>query len=47
MVFPNAGALGLIWLIATYAIIFGVILIIAGVKLRGLRFRFKGATAKS
>ena len=47
MVFPGAGALGLIWLIATYAIIFGVILIIAGVKLRGLRSRFKGATAKS
>ena len=46
MVFPGAGALGLIWLIATYAIVFGVMLIIAGVKLRGLRSRSKGATAK-
>jgi uncharacterized membrane protein HdeD (DUF308 family) len=46
MFFPGAGALGLLWLIAAYAIVFGVILIIAGVKLRGLRSRSKGATAK-
>jgi uncharacterized membrane protein HdeD (DUF308 family) len=46
MVFPSGGALGLIWLIATYAIVFGVILFIAGVRLRALRSRSKGATAK-
>jgi uncharacterized membrane protein HdeD (DUF308 family) len=45
MVFPGAGAMGLIWLIATYAIVFGVILIIAGVKLRRLRSLSKGVTA--
>jgi uncharacterized membrane protein HdeD (DUF308 family) len=46
MFFPSAGALGLLWLIATYAIVFGVIMIIAGFKLRGLRSRSKGATAR-
>ena len=37
MVFPGVGALGLIWLIALYAIIFGVMLILLGFKLRGAR----------
>jgi uncharacterized membrane protein HdeD (DUF308 family) len=46
MFFPGAGALGLLWLIAAYAIIFGVMLVILGIKLRGHRSRSKVATAK-
>jgi uncharacterized membrane protein HdeD (DUF308 family) len=41
MFFPGAGALGLLWLIAAYAIIFGVMLVILGIKLRGNRPRSK------
>jgi uncharacterized membrane protein HdeD (DUF308 family) len=47
MFFPGAGALGLLWLIAAYAIIFGVMLVILGIKLRGYRSRSKGATVTS
>jgi uncharacterized membrane protein HdeD (DUF308 family) len=47
MFFPGAGALGLLWLIAAYAIIFGVMLVILGIKLRGHRSRSKGATVTS
>ena len=36
---PGAGALGLLWLIATYAIAFGVILVGFAFKLRGLQSR--------
>jgi len=43
MIFPAAGALGLLWLIAGYAVVFGAILIGLGLKLRGLRSQTKTA----
>jgi uncharacterized membrane protein HdeD (DUF308 family) len=45
MTFPAAGALGLLWLIAMYAVVLGAILIALGLKLRGLRSRPKPAQA--
>ena len=47
MFFPGAGALGLLWLIAAYAIIFGVMLVSLGFKLRGHRSLSRSATATS
>ena len=41
MFFPGAGALGLLWLIAAYAIIFGVMLVILGLSLHGHRSRLQ------
>jgi uncharacterized membrane protein HdeD (DUF308 family) len=31
---PGAGALGLVWVIAAYAIIFGVLMVMAGLRLK-------------
>lgn len=37
VIFPGAGALGMLWVIASYAIIFGVMMIMLAVRLRGLQ----------
>lgn len=39
MIWPGAGALALVWVIAAYAIVFGVVLIILGFRMRGWRER--------
>ena len=39
-VFPGAGALSLVWLIGTLAIVAGVMLIVIAFRLRELRHRF-------
>jgi uncharacterized membrane protein HdeD (DUF308 family) len=35
VVFPGAGALSILWIVAVYAIIFGVMLIVVGFRIRG------------
>jgi uncharacterized membrane protein HdeD (DUF308 family) len=38
---PDAGALALIWLIASYALLFGVLLIVLAFRVRGLQSSFQ------
>ena len=45
MLFPGAGVLGMIWLISTYAIVFGVLLIVLSFRLLGHRQRARPAKA--
>jgi uncharacterized membrane protein HdeD (DUF308 family) len=45
MWFPAVGALGVLWLIASYAFIFGLILLAVGFKLRSLNVRKEEASA--
>ena len=42
---PGAGALALVWLIAFYAVLFGVLLISLGLRLRGLKQDKLGSAA--
>jgi uncharacterized membrane protein HdeD (DUF308 family) len=42
---PGAGALALLWLIAAYAVIFGIMLVILAFRLRRLRREFETAGA--
>ena len=37
MIFPGAGILGLVWLLGVYAIVFGVLLIALGIRIRAHR----------
>jgi uncharacterized membrane protein HdeD (DUF308 family) len=41
--YPSAGALAVIWLIAAYALVFGVVMLIFAFRLRGLRSQAGGA----
>ena len=40
---PGAGALGVLWLIGTYAVVFGALLVMLALKVRGFGSRIAGA----
>jgi len=44
-VYPVGGALAIAWLIGGYALVFGVSMLVFGIRLRGLRGSLAGATA--
>ena len=43
MASPGAGALGVLWLIGTYAVVFGALLVMLALKVRGFGSRIGGA----
>ena len=43
VIFPGEGAVGIVWAIGTYAVVFGVLLISLGLRLRALRNRYDEA----
>ena len=45
VIFPAAGALSLVWLIAAFALVFGIFQIALGWRLRGIHERAEAATA--
>jgi len=46
MAMPAAGALALVWLIATFALVFGVLMVALAFRLRGLRARLGAPLAR-
>ena len=44
--FPGAGALGIVWIVGAYALVFGAVLIALGFRLRGWRHRAQRATSQ-
>ncbi len=44
---PGTGAVAVVWLIGTYALIYGVSLIVLAFKLKGFKERFSGRFAKA
>lgn len=45
VIFPGAGAVGIVWAIGVYAVVFGVLLISLGLRLRALRTRLEESPA--
>jgi uncharacterized membrane protein HdeD (DUF308 family) len=45
VIFPGEGAVGIVWAIGTYAVVFGVLLISLGLRLRSLKNRLEEAPA--
>lgn len=41
--FPVSGAITIVWIIASFAIVFGISMIVLGWRLRGINARFRGA----
>lgn len=45
VIFPGAGAVGIVWAIGVYAVVFGILLISLGLRLRALRTRLEESPA--
>lgn len=46
ILFPSAGALSLVWFIGSFAVVWGVVLIVLGLRLRGVPQRMQAALAR-